>query len=922
MPSFSFSKKIPVLLGSVQPEIPDQQDAALLGEYRKETSPSQKVDGDEDDMAMSLLTPQDDVTQEQFDEMRAKTMYGMVEPLEQGSKRIIFLTSKQCEQIADSHATLEKLLDTIGIGKPQLVINFLESNGLDDFSWRVGKTQLNKNGCGWAAGLKVDKDNFKNSFLSRDEEMQAQNRIDMFMAEVLIPLAEQTCAVVITQAIHGLCALSTSFMKVCSARKAKWTGKVPFTVISMTSNVSFLYNNPDLNAYWRKIRRVCKTWRMHDEILSRITEKSDPVWDIDQHATTLLINDALDVQSEKYNSAAFARLSNAIVHRLARKYPSIAFKTGFSTKYPIGKKNSASLEVAADMAQSGTPTVFLDLRQRPQLEAKSRTELIDEAKAKYKEECKRYLEAGTIESFDVCAIAYFHDILFGDGVAQTADMPDRARVKNANQKKAQAVPLYKAIKAAQDDSNTSWMASDMEPATPDQVMELGTWLAQNCFEDAFEGSLSEDHKAKGLSMEDWYRSRIYAMVLYIHTLYNSKQLYHANLCNLKEVQKLVHRLVRLDRVPMGNPLEGLLVLQAAWCDYDVAETMAQNYKFASKGIFLLQLVLSWLIVMCSCIAVIVDEFYYEEQCEIENRNATSIDMLSLWICSAYDQESLHKSISMVLFGFSAAATLLISLDSLFNAKSRWQQLRSHASRLQNIIWQYRARIGSFDPENLSRSHSPESVLVQEVNHWRDELMAGANLKASSFKQHHDKSVYKHFQYEGAGELKSADSDEDQPDDHHSPVQPQRYIELRVKPTIRFYQDRIPQYARAGYVFKGVVLLLGVAASVLANMRVSLGVNIVTSLGAVITSWNEFADSFRKVERYSRTVVSLEKLLAWWDSLSGVEKVSRQNISQLILASESIIAEEQLAWYSASQKSKRDVTDDPATDDHVQQASGK
>ena len=58
---------------------------------------------------------------------------------------------------------------------------------------------------------------------------------------------------------------------------------------------------------------------------------------------------------------------NELVRSLAAKLPSLAVKTGWAEKGTLGAKASSTLEVAVDSAMSGTPTLFLDVRERPRL---------------------------------------------------------------------------------------------------------------------------------------------------------------------------------------------------------------------------------------------------------------------------------------------------------------------------------------------------------------------------------------------------------------------------------------------------------------------------------------------------------------------------------------------------------------------------
>ena len=89
-------------------------------------------------------------------------------------------------------------------------------------------------------------------------------------------------------------------------------------------------------------------------------------------------------------------------------------------------------------------------------------------------------------------------------------------------------------------------------------------------------------------------------------------------------------------------------------------------------------------------------------------------------------------------------------------------------------------------------------------------------------------MYKHFQVKGAPAKGG--------DDFHSPVQPQRYIDLRIEKNISFYQDRIPRYNRAKSMFKLLIVFLTVAASALAQSGMVSFVVAVTSASAALTSW--------------------------------------------------------------------------------------
>ena len=86
------------------------------------------------------------------------------------------------------------------------------------------------------------------------------------------------------------------------------------------------------------------------------------------------------------------------------------------------------------------------------------------------------------------------------------------------------------------------------------------------------------------------------------------------------------------------------------------------------------------------------------------------------------------------------------------------------------------------------------------------------------------------------------------DDYYSPIKPEDYIELRLKPAIAFYQMRVPEKTRQRMAFKLSLLTATVASSFLARYQYSHMVTIVTAFASMIISYSEFADADRKVER--------------------------------------------------------------------------
>ena len=89
--------------------------------------------------------------------------------------------------------------------------------------------------------------------------------------------------------------------------------------------------------------------------------------------------------------------------------------------------------------------------------------------------------------------------------------------------------------------------------------------------------------------------------------------------------------------------------------------------------------------------------------------------------------------------------------------------------------------------------------------WRRDLMSGGDLQLSGLSRRYSDDVYKHHQFAESGPLSAADLD-----DHYSPVQPHKYIELRILPSIAFYEQRTPWYSCQRALVKLLLLLCTLA----------------------------------------------------------------------------------------------------------------
>jgi len=747
--------------------------------------------------------------------------------------------------------------------------------------------------------------------------------------------------------------------------------------------------------------------------------------DLDPNADMLLIVDAFNERKGTiHQRGPQARLVGEISRYLGSRIPSICFQTGMTKRvtFETAEDAAADLGEAYKSTRTGSSVVFLDVRERFEqglstLEGNrplNRTDIIRAAKQEFDRTCHDLFNAQLADTFDTCAMAFFHDVLSGDGDVSTTETSRKRRnsskllplhvaimLEDAHARKplplkwkeivardptGQELPMEKDWLAKQLETRTEFSVDEIEqcglpdeiptdsfirtpdgkcfhpvlsnefhPASEKQIADTADWLAKRIAYSAWrilpekeqqkklkkwtsaderndgEGGGGEKepsspakqqapgngtHKAKGgarvTSQLEWDQDTVYqlvwkdqiaALATHMRLLFMSPNFYHINLLDVKGAKTLVDQLVRLDRIPDTNPLSGLKLLRQAWTDHDIVVHLAKHYKFWSKIMYVAQLLLAWLIVVATALGSVLCQLW------AFGRRSDS---------PAPETEACQAAILQGIFLTSLLSSFLLFIDNLLASTKRWRQLRSGAGSLESLIWLYRARAGPFSQD---KSHSAEEALQQKLDQWIDDLVSGADLSRTSLRRYKQTStskhartaskpslvervgiavglsskaeaIYCHCQYDG-------DLPPDAKDDHQTPVHPEQYIEMRLRPMMEFYQARLPHYTRHGMMMLGLLGLLSVSASALSYFGFANYVVISTSACTAITSYLEYADTQRKVERYSSAVNSIIKLLNWWATIDPVEQAGAQAIGQLVLGSESVIAEERLAWHPIS-----------------------
>ena len=374
---------------------------------------------------------------EMLDLIKARTMYQMVEEIDGGARKLLFLSNVQAEQIAQRPESLQKMLDALEVGRPQLLIDLITSGGFREYTSLAPKNTQGVLDDGFM-GLLADGP----PFASREAERAAEAKIDSFMADILIPLAVNTHAVVLCNAVTANCILSRSFIRMYCLVRGKYADK-PLSpclaprAISKCCTAMRTRTRIGVRCAGRRVRGGCAI-RSYWGVPTRPAGRSVAALAQLRHRPERHDRCAHRQHPPEKGSARYCAVWDVHVRPRAppsSSLPSLAIRTGMSQKVPIELAHAFQRRfVPVTRAESGTPMLLLDVHPHalPGLmpgNELSRKALIDAAKKQITDQCDALLSTGVAETLDCCTLAFLNDVLRGSGdlaagaVTHRTDMP-------------------------------------------------------------------------------------------------------------------------------------------------------------------------------------------------------------------------------------------------------------------------------------------------------------------------------------------------------------------------------------------------------------------------------------------------------------------------------------------------------------------
>ena len=399
-------------------------------------------------------------------------------------------------------------------------------------------------------------------------------------------------------------------------------------------------------------------------------------------------------------------------------------KTGHAEKFANDEKTFQS---CLDQANAGVEVLLLDLRKRPevglssdgdpgpattqpkrqqgklalftrrtsmssassmpqQVGSLSRAQYIDAAWQSFESACNELRALNLCDSLDACSVAYAHQFLFGN--MEEGDPRSRAR------RKERAIPLHEAIRLAREDRFNHRVSTGTDAgsqlASDVQVMETAQQLTKRTYQDCYE--LLPELEQTEANREYYFHKKAGQLTSCIRALL----LKSVNIHTLDDARRTVNQMVQSDRLPKKNSLEGLLLLQQAWDEVDIANHLSRQYNWFCKLLYSGQLMPAWLVILASQV----------------------------------DKAWIDISFSDTVFILAILGGAAVSIEGIFTPKPKWQALRCGNLSLVSIMWHYRTRVGQFRLAPGVDPRQPELALCKLLNDWAEDLMSSADLKRS------------------------------------------------------------------------------------------------------------------------------------------------------------------------------------------------
>ena len=840
---------------------------------------------------------EDSKINEELEEIKAKTMFHMIEDITlKGSlKRVLFMTNAQARMFDN----VKLLLDAFDFPRPQLVIMLMRSkHGIAYYKWRK----------------KCNHSDTVTSVFDLRKSVQSDREITFFMENTILPMAVESNAVILVRLLEEDTLLTCLSNAVDNVRK-RYGPRLPFTVLGIDTALHFIENcHKEKKNYTSLIVGSSSKW---SKALKRInafhmnnldkTGYNYGFANLPEEVDNIIVVDGIDMPKTgeedlcMVNFQPTEELVQNILFHYASTIPSLALQTDRLT------------HTCVPYLQFGVPTIYIDTRMRRRISAnKDPAVRIKEGMENFSNHLKeiwnmrdqtKKLDPIPVDNLNALTMAYFHDILKGDGnyglLTKLDWSAEETQLDELESSHGNLIPwLYIALKNSSDTEDTDpkdspsheevckvvdlivksemlykYLRDHRNEVTSRCEVEGGSWYPITDIDSLVPPALSDDHKRN----IRWRN---------IYTTITHPKFYSGNVVmNPLGLKEIVGEISRAGRLPKYNTRAGLLLLRSAWNVVDICTLVSWRYKLATKVLYILILCFG---ITLTCLTVLKAE-------------GVTKDLYG------------HG----LIFILTVASTFVASIMTFKNPIHRWKNLREAAHRMESNIWLYRTKVGRFAmPKYVSGGNMADKALSEAIKEVRMRLIEVGDVKNTAFNKEYPASTYQHGQYEPPANIYwerwfeslsavvPTDFEAqlgDIVDNHQSPVDPNRYIIFRIEKVMKFYKGRLPRYNRFHNLAHYTILAAGGVGSCISFYGYTAYIAIIAIVMTSLTAYIEFSSTSNKLSRYNSAIIALKEVLEWWDTLSDVSKADLKNITELVESSERIISGEFQAWLSHTPK---------------------
>ncbi len=884
--------------------------------------------------------------EEELESLKAEKVDGMIDPIYlngQFHSHLLYLTNWQANAISNNTSSIKRMVEIFHgkNNKPRFIIHLVQSWGFYKSTKLMHKDHFNQ---GMSIGIEYDTPPFSDDNGHRKMH-ETHQRLNHFMCEVILPLAERTNALIICNAVADECILTETLINVIRMNASRWDGgPMPFTIVKIMNQVDCLYkkrtsdngmymkdiekdgDNKDKNYVdWMKFMKQSKSWkRRHEDVLKNHYEKClDPrnkeKWwkghDLDWSLGNIIVIEGFD----KCEDGTFEKNygpSNLLLTRILDTYghiPTLAIKTG-ATPRDRNKLKPDVIDLMGysylvNRVNSNTHVLCLDVRKR---EPKLQGDVLDKIDTDDVDMKSFFGEPPKKETLDCCALSFLGKTMKKreeneGGIIYHYDDDDNGKKSNV---KHRTRPFSRATSVILEPGESG----KEEVAAPDNSLKKR--ISLNIINNNNNNN-NKKNKKRQISLKQLVGKYRDKGVHEEHSARKDRCLHYASAftryfrdqcgtfddkipyCMATHIQQLL----KTDLFHCVNIWESEKDLETYIDDRILFKYHRPQSIVPFEGLKLLESAWEYVDKTSTdangyrklCIALFLAQLILGVLITIFTAAAIRYEKGSE---ETDDQADKIKDVTLVT---TLLLTAIVSIDSLLTPKLMWRQLRLASAELESLIWKYRAGVGKFHP-GLDTCRDAEDNFNNAFTRWKENLHntlnnVGGTMIPQNIKDLSTSALPSCFGFTGREWTSSENVDLDC-DNHYCYVSAKKYLKWRHEKLLEIYQERLPKRVWSQQKWQLVIIVLGIGIAFLTETDIDLRpelILILTAIAGALNSWSGFVDLQGDAQLYPPAISALRNKAMEWEKRTKHQQQDLELFEDLVMTIENVASNVVESW---------------------------